>query len=51
MAAAIKDPLHSQLRAMVRQRQYGEAAERYQKATGSDMKTAMLVVNALRDSM
>jgi len=32
---------------MLRAHQTGEASTRYQQATGSDMKTAMLVVNAL----
>jgi hypothetical protein len=51
MAAAIKEPLRSQLIAMLRQHQSGEAAERYQKAIGSDMRTAMLVVAALQDQL
>lgn len=51
IAAAIKEPLRSELLAMVRKHQSGEAAERYQKATGSDMRTSMLVINALGDQM
>lgn len=51
MAAAIQEPLRSQLIAMLRQHQLGEAEERYQKATGSDMRTSMLVVNALQEQM
>jgi len=48
IATAIKEPLRSQLIAMVRAHQIGEASTRYRQATGSDMKTAMLVVNALQ---
>jgi hypothetical protein len=51
VAAAVKGPLRSELLAMLRKHQSGEAAERYQKATGSDMRTAMLVVNALQDQI
>ncbi|MGH9590207.1 MAG: hypothetical protein ACRD25_07410 [Terracidiphilus sp.] len=49
IAAAMKEPLRGELLAMLRRHESGEAAERYQKATGSDMRTSMLVVNALRD--
>jgi hypothetical protein len=48
IAAEIKDPLRSQLISMLRAHQTGEASTRYRQATGSDMKTAMLVVNALQ---
>jgi hypothetical protein len=51
LAAAIKEPLRSQLIAMLRQHQLGEASERYQKATGSDVYTAMRVVYALQDAV
>ena len=51
MAAQIKEPLRSELLAMLRQHKSGEASTRYQQATGSDMKTAMLVVNALQDQL
>ncbi|HEV2323763.1 MAG TPA: hypothetical protein VGS10_07415 [Terracidiphilus sp.] len=51
VAAAIKEPLRSELLAMLRNHQSGEAAERYQKATGSDMRTSMLVINALDDEV
>ena len=51
IAAAVKEPLRGQLLAMLRRHQSGEAAERYQKATGSDMRTSMLVVNALGDEL
>lgn len=49
IAAAIKEPLRSQLITMVRAHQLGEAEERYQKEMGCDMRTAMLVVSALQD--
>jgi hypothetical protein len=51
IAAAIKEPLRSQLIAMLRAHQTGEASTRYQKATGSDMHTSMLVINALQNQM
>ena len=51
MAAEIKEPLRSELLGMLRQHKSGEASTRYQQATGSDMKTAMLVVDALRDQL
>ena len=51
MAADIKDPLRSELLTMLRQHKSGEASTRYQQATGSDMRTAMLVVNALQDEV
>ncbi|HEX8710324.1 MAG TPA: hypothetical protein VF730_00535 [Terracidiphilus sp.] len=51
LAAAIQQPLRSELLAMLRKHQSGEAAERYRKATGSDMKTSMLVINALQDQL
>ena len=47
IAAAIKEPLRSELMAMLRKHQTGEAEERYKTATGCDMKTAVLVVSAL----
>ena len=50
-AAAIKEPLRSELLAMVGKHQLGEAEQLYQKAAGCDMKTAMLVVNALAGNM
>jgi hypothetical protein len=51
LAAAIKEPLRSQLLAMVRAHQDGEAATRYQKIAGGDMNTAMLVINGLKDQL
>ena len=51
MAADIQEPLRSELLAMLRQHKSGEASTRYQQATGSDMKTAMLVINALQDQL
>ena len=49
LAAAIKDPLRSQLIAMLRVHQLGEAETRYRKVTGCDMKMAVLVLDELRD--
>ncbi|HTU35204.1 MAG TPA: hypothetical protein VMF66_15480 [Candidatus Acidoferrum sp.] len=51
LAAGIKDPLRSQLIAMLRKHETGEAEERYQKATGSDIRTSVLVIDALADQM
>jgi len=51
MAAAIKEPLRSQLLAMLRAHQDGEAATRYQQVVGGDMKTAMMVMNGLKDEL
>ena len=51
MAAGIKEPLRSQLLAMLRKHQLGEAELRYQKETGAEMRTCMLVVNALQDEV
>lgn len=48
LADAIKEPLRSELVAMVRKHQSGEAQTRYRTATGCDMKTAVLVINALK---
>lgn len=51
LAAALKEPLRSQLAAMLRAHKTGEAAIRYQKATGKDLRTSMLVMNALADQV
>lgn len=51
VAAAIKEPLRSQLLVMVRAHQDGEAASRYQKVAGGDMSTAMAVINGLKDQL
>lgn len=51
IAAGIKEPLRSELLTMLRAHQTGEAETRYQKVTGSNMRTSMLVVNALQDQL
>ena len=51
IAAGIKEPLRSELMAMLQKRQRGEAEERYKAAMGCDMKTATLVVFALDGRM
>jgi hypothetical protein len=51
LAAAIKEPLRSQLLAMLRAHKTGEAETRYQQVYGGDMRTAMLVINALQDDV
>jgi hypothetical protein len=49
LAASIKEPLRSELMAMLRAHKTGEAETRYQQVNGGDMGTAMLVINALHD--
>lgn len=51
IAAAIKEPLRSELLTMLRAHQTGEAEIRYQKVTGCDTRTSMLVINALQDQI
>lgn len=51
IAAGIREPLRSELLAMLRKHQSGEAEERYKAATGCDMKTAVLVMTALGGNM
>lgn len=51
MAAGIREPLRSELLAMLRKHQLGEAEERYKAVTGCDMKTATLVISALDGRM
>jgi len=47
VANAIKEPLRSQLVALLRAHETGQAVDRYMKATGQDGRTSMLVMNAL----
>ncbi len=47
LAAAIQEPLRSQLMALLRQHKTGEATDRYRKASGQDMKTSMFVIDVL----
>ena len=49
VATAIKEPLRSQLLAMLRAHKDGEAATLYQHSVGGDMSTAMAVMNGLKD--
>lgn len=51
MAAKVKEPLRGELMGMLNKHQTGEAEQRYKAATGCDMKTAVLVVNALAGNM
>lgn len=51
LAAAIKEPLRSQLLVMLRAHKIGEAETRYQQVAGGDIRTSMLVINALRDQV
>lgn len=47
IADGIKEPLRSQLIALLRSHETGEATERYMKASGQDGRTAMLVMDQL----
>jgi hypothetical protein len=49
-AAEIKDPLRSELLALIAKHDTAAANSRYKAATNSDYHTAVLVVNALKDS-
>ncbi len=49
LAESIKEPLRSELLGMLRVHKSGEAETRYQQATGADMRTSVLVINALQD--
>jgi len=49
MADGIKEPLRSELLAMLRAHETGRATDRYHAATGHDERTSMLVMNALKD--
>ncbi|MGB0063626.1 MAG: hypothetical protein WBP85_04200 [Terracidiphilus sp.] len=51
LAATIKEPLRSELLAMLRVHKTGEAETRYQQASGTDMRTSVLVINALQDQL
>ena len=48
LAAALKDPLRGELQDLLRQEQKIDAVKKYQKATGVDLTTAMLVMDALQ---
>lgn len=48
LADSIKDPLRSDLIAMLRKHETGSATDRYHKASGQDMKTSMFVINELK---
>ncbi len=47
LARAIREPLRSQLVALLREHKTGDAIERYKKASGTDGQTAMLVIDQL----
>lgn len=51
MAAAINEPLRSQLLTMLRAHQSGEAESKYQQVQGGDMRTAMLVIDELKEEV
>jgi hypothetical protein len=48
LADGIKDPLRSELIAMLRKHETGSATDRYHEASGQDMKTSMFVINELK---
>jgi len=49
IADGIKEPLRSELVKMLRAHETGRATDRYHEASGQDMKTSMLVINALKE--
>ena len=49
-AAQIQDPLRAQLLALIAQHDTAAANSRYKEATSSDYHTAVLVINALKES-
>jgi len=51
LAGAIKEPLRTELVGMLRAHQTGQAEFRYHQATGSDLQTSMLVINALQEQL
>jgi len=48
LADGIKDPLRSELIAMLGKHETGQAIDRYHQASGQDMRTSMLVINELK---
>jgi len=51
LADAIKEPLRAELIGMLRAHQTSQAEFRYHQATGSDLQTSMLVINALQQQL
>jgi hypothetical protein len=51
VAQSIEDPLRSELIDLLRKHETGSAIDRYHQATGQDMKTSMLVVDALQNQL
>jgi hypothetical protein len=51
LAQSIHEPLRSELIGLLRQYETGSAIDRYHQASGEDMQTSMLVINALRDQL
>jgi len=49
LADGIKEPLRSELLKMLRAHETANATDRYHAASGQDMKTSMLVINALKE--
>lgn len=50
LAAKVKDPLRSQLKALLKQGRKIDAAHKYQAATGADLTTAVQVVDILESA-
>jgi len=48
LAAGIQDPLRSELIAMLRKHETGDATKRYHEASGQDYRTSMFVINELK---
>jgi hypothetical protein len=51
LAKVIKESLRAELIGMLRAHQTGQAEFRYHQATGSDLQTSMLVINALQQQL
>jgi hypothetical protein len=51
LAKQIKEPLRAELIGMLRAHQTDQAEFRYHQATGSDLQTSMLVINALQQQL
>jgi hypothetical protein len=51
LATGIKEPLRSELIGLLRNHETARASTRYQQATGQDIQTSMLVIEALKQSV
>src|SRR5580658_1662686 len=51
LAGAIQEPLRGELIGLLRKHETGTAIDRYHETSGQDMRTSMLVVNALQSNL